>query len=450
MTRSKPISGWKSGLLLGALLFSAGNALSAAADADHHPMRFNRISLDDGLSQSTVLSVLQDMNGMIWIGTENGLNRYNGYEFEVYRRERGNPDTLSSDFVFDIEQDADGNLWFATNGGGLAQRNARTGKFSAYRHNPDEPNSIAANIVRSLLIDSRGILWLGLRNGGLDRLDPESGEIRHYALTDNSADAHTVYAIFEDSAGNIWAGGSYGLSRIDGKTGSIFTYRHDPADPASITPHPVRAVAADAKGRIWIGSNGGGLSRLHDDGAGFEHFRHDPENSASLTSDRVSTLFLDDSKRLWAGTTKGLNLVDSDTGTVARFAHDSGDATSLGGDNIMSLYQDRTGLLWVGTKTQGVNTWNPRTWSLGYEQAKQVTDASERQPNVTSFALDTANNTLWIGTFGDGLNAVDRETGDVTRYRKSADGKLAICDDRVMSLLRDRAGRKQQRCQVCH
>ena len=441
MQQSRSRSGWKSGILLGALLLWVSSALSAAAETGHHPMRFNHISLDDGLSQSTVLSVLQDANGMIWIGTENGLNRYNGYEFEVFRRERGKPDTLSSDFVFDIEQDANGNLWLATNGGGLARRDASTGKFTVFRHDPSDPTSIAANIVRDLFVDSRGMIWLGLRNAGLDRLDPQSGEIRHFALTDNSADAHTVYAVFEDAAGNIWVGGDHGLSRIDARTGVIFTYRHDPSDPATISPQPVRAVAADANGRIWIGTNGSGLSRLYDDGTGFTHFRHDPEIPSSLSSDRVSTLFLDDAGRLWAGTTKGLNLVDVDTGTVARFVHDSSDATSLGADDVVSIYQDRSGLLWVGTKTRGVNTWNPRTWSLGYEQAKQVTDTGSRQPNVTSFALDAANNKLWIGTFGDGLNAVDRATGEVTRYRKSADGEFAIADDRVMSLLRDRAGR---------
>ena len=234
-------------------------------------MRFNHISLDDGLSQSTVLSVLQDNSGMIWIGTENGLNRYNGYEFEVFRRERGNPDSLSSDFIFDIAQDVAGNLWLATNGGGLVRRDARTGKFKTIHREPGDPAGIAGNIIRDLLIDSRGMIWLGLRNGGLDRLDPASGEIRHFALTDNSADMHTVYTVVEDSAGNIWAGGDFGLSRIDARTGVLFTYRNDPSDPSSIGEHPVRAVAADAGGRIWIGSNGGGQRHGSSDDGGTEY-----------------------------------------------------------------------------------------------------------------------------------------------------------------------------------
>jgi diguanylate cyclase (GGDEF)-like protein len=421
------------------VILFAGFAAAAASANGYHPMRFNHITLDDGLSQSTVLSVLQDSKGMIWIGTENGLNRYNGYEFEVFQRERGNPDALSSDFVFDIEQDADGNLWLATNGGGLVKRDARTGKFSALRHDPADAGSISGNVVRSLLLDDDGMLWLGHRAAGLERLNSHTGVVKNYGLDAAAGGANTIYALLQDSAGNVWAGGDHGLTRIDGRTGDVFTYTHDAANAASVSKHPVRAVAEDDRGRIWVGSYGGGLSRLQADGSGFDHFRHDPERATSLSSDRVSTLFVDAEKRLWAGTTAGLNLVDTGSGAVARFAHDSGDGSSLGADDVMTIYQDRSGLMWFGTKTRGVDTWNPRTWSLGFEPAKEVAVDAERQPNVTSFAVDPEG-ILWIGTFGDGLNALDRETGEITRYRSAPGGKYLIGDDRVMSLLRDREG----------
>ena len=104
------------------------SATAANSDSQSHPMRFDRLSLDDGLSQSTVISILQDSRGLMWFGTENGLNSYNGYEFEQFLRERGNPQALSNDFIYDVEEDSDGNLWIATNGGGLARMDGKTRK----------------------------------------------------------------------------------------------------------------------------------------------------------------------------------------------------------------------------------------------------------------------------------------------------------------------------------
>ena len=427
-------------LILMVVLSVAVSSTAFAGPNEHHPMRFDHITLDDGLSQSTVLAVLQDSKGFLWIGTENGLNRYNGYEFETFKRERGNPDSLSSDFVFDLEEDRAGNLWIATNGGGLVKFDRKTNRFAAFRHDPDTSNSISSNTVRRILIDEKGIIWIGTRGMGLDRLDPESGVFSRYQFDNGDEAPNNIYALFQDSTGHLWAGGDHGLTRLNTQTDEVFTYAHDPDDSASLTEHSVRAIAEDADGRLWIGSDGGGIARLSAKDATFEHFVHAEDDAATLSSNRVSTLFKDGNDRLWAGTTRGLNLVDHTSGTTVRYAHDSSDASSLGGDDITTIYEDHGGLLWVGTKTQGLNKWNPRTWSYGFEPAKELTTSAKRQPNVTSFVEDDTG-TLWVGTFGDGLNAMDRASGDIVRYRRGPTGKNRIEDDRVMSLMRDRKGR---------
>ena len=163
-------------VLVAVVLGAAAPAL--AAGDSYHPMRFEHITLDDGLSQSTVLTVLQDSKGLLWIGTENGLNRYDGYDIETFKRERGNPDALSSDFIFDIEEDADSNLWIATNGGGLVKYDRVSGKFRAYRHDPEKSGTISSNVARRILIDADGMVWIGTRGAGLDRLNPATGTIR--------------------------------------------------------------------------------------------------------------------------------------------------------------------------------------------------------------------------------------------------------------------------------
>ena len=423
------------------MILSIGvSATALATSSDHHPMRFDHITLDDGLSQSTVLSVLQDSKGLLWIGTENGLNRYDGYEFKTYTRERGNPDSLSSDFIFDIEEDRSGNLWIATNGGGLVKLDRETNRFAAFRHDPANSSSISSNIIRRILIDDDGIIWIGTRGAGLDRLDPRKGEFSRYQFGNGDDAPVNIYALFQDLSGIIWAGGDHGLTRLNTETHEVFTYAHDPDRSASLSKHSVRAIAEDADGLLWVGSAGGGIARLSATDGTFEHFTHAADDVATLSSDHVSTLFKDSDDRLWAGTARGLNLVDHSSGAAVRYVHDSADASTLGGNDITTIFQDRSDLLWIGTKTRGLNKWNPRTWSYGFEPAREMTPRAEQQPNVTSFVEDDAG-TLWVGTFGDGLNAMDRASGSIVRYRNDPASSHRIGDDRVMSLMRDRKGR---------
>ena len=415
--------------------------IAGAVERAGYPMRFDHLTLDDGLSQSNVLAVMQDSDGMMWFGTENGLNRYDGYEFSYFKRERGNSSALGNDFIFDIAEDHLGNLWLATNGGGLAKLNRRTGQVKNFRNDPENDNSIASNVVRRLLIDDSGIIWIGTRGAGLDRFDPASETFTHVDLgLDATALSGTVFALHRDATGILWAGGDHGLTKLDTETNAAVTYAPDPDSPAAISAHSVRAVFEDAEGRLWIGTYGGGLSRLDREAGTFEHFVHDADDAATLSSDRVSSIYEDSDGRLWVGTTRGLNLVDQATGSVTRYLVDDTDVSSLRDNNITTIFEDRHGLMWFGTKWQGLSTWNPSSWAYGFEPAKEISSSGESPPNVMSILLDDSD-TVWVGTMGDGLNAVNRVTGEVRKYRNDPTSKYRINDDRVMSLLRDRAGR---------
>ena len=398
-------------------------------------MRFDRLTLDDGLSQSNVLSIHQDSTGLMWFATENGLNRYNGYEIRYFRRERGNADALGSDFIFDIEEDRDGNLWLATNGGGLAMYDRNADRFSNYRHDPANPRSIPGNIVRRILIDDRGMIWAGTRSSGLASMNPATGEFTPYDVGSTGA----IYALAVDASGFLWVGGDHGITRLDRDSGEFTTFSHDPGVPGSLGAGSVRAVFEDGDRNLWVGTHGGGLHRLDSDGQTFVHYRHS-DAATSLSDDRVSVIFEDAERRLWIGTANGLNLLAREDGSFRRYTQRESTLATLGDDDISSIYQDRGGMLWVGTKNRGVNKWNPRTWSYGLETAKEISTSGETRPNVTSFVEDSEGR-LWIGTFGDGLNAIDRSTGNVTHYRSDADASHRIGDDRVMSLLHDSRGR---------
>ena len=404
-------------------------------------MRFEQLTLADGLSQNSVISIHQDGRGFMWFGTENGLNRFDGYEFEQFKRERGTVGALTNDFVYDIEAAEGGGLWIATNGGGLAYFDAASRTFRSYRRDAAEADGIAANIVRVLLADADGTLWLGLRDGGIDRFDPRTERFTHYPLKQPGIGvvAESVFALHKDAAGNIWVGGEHGLYRLNPDDGTTAVFRHDAAVATSISQDRIRTIFEDGRGELWIGTLGGGLNRFDAATGHFERYQHDPEDPTSISNDRVTAILEDQDGRLWVGTARGLNLMDRERGTFARHLKQHGDPSSIGSNAIASLYQDRSGILWVGTLTAGVSKWNPRTWGMGLQNVAELTVEDNVQPNVTAFVTE-GQDTVWIGTFGDGLIRLDRESGEITRYRHEPSDPNSISDNRVMSLMLDKQG----------
>ncbi|MBT8099736.1 MAG: hypothetical protein KJO82_08300, partial [Gammaproteobacteria bacterium] len=224
-----------------------------AEQVSHHPMRFEHLTLDQGLSQTNVLDVLQDSKGLMWFATENGLNSYDGYSFTHYLRERGNPDALGNDFIFDMAEDRHGNIWLATNGGGLAVLDRDAGKFRNFRHDPNNPNSVAGNTIRRLLIDEAGSIWIGTRGAGLDRFDPESQTFVHVSLgTASNASAGTIFTLYQDSNNTVWVGGDHGLSQLDTDGKLINNFTHAAGDESSISAHSVRTIIEDSRGQYWV------------------------------------------------------------------------------------------------------------------------------------------------------------------------------------------------------
>lgn len=422
------------------LLSFAGAA--SASSSDNHPMRFDRISLDDGLSQSNVFSIHQDSEGLMWFGTENGLNSYNGYEFEVYKRERGNPRALGSDYIYDIAEDANGNLWIASNGGGLAFMDRASKSFTNYRHVANSNTGPTSDVIRTLLVDNNGSIWLGTRGAGLDRFDAKDGTFSNFRFgssEDPSRDVNEIFALHLDRSGVMWIGTNNGLVRLDTRSGEFDHYRHDATDVNSLSGHRVRAIFEDDDGQLWVGTYSAGLNKFNAEDQSFIRLQNDVGDSASLSGNRVTSIFEDSGNRLWVGTYDGLNLLNRNTNTFERYQHEGQDDTSLGDNAITTIFEDRGGILWFGTRHHGLSKWNPRSWSYGLEYASRLTASGKEQPNVTSFVED-AQGSLWIGTFGDGLHSIDRNSETVKTFRKGAGSANSLSDDRVMSLLLDSNG----------
>ena len=417
---------------------STGNE-TAPATAPVPPVRplyFEHLTAHDGLSQGTVMSLLQDSQGYLWIGTESGLDRYDGYSIKEYRRQRGDRHALANDYIWAIAEDSRHDLWLATDGGGVERWDRGKDEFVRYKHDPHDPQSLSSDSIRTLLIDTQGQVWAATPGQGLDLLNPLTGEVRHFRHRDGdprSLPADSVYVLYTDHTGRIWVGTDGGLSEYQSATDDFVNYGDHASGMVFADAH-VRAIREDHTGALWVGTLGGGLDRLDLQSGHLTAFRHDAHDPRSLSHDHVWSILEDDAQRLWVATADGLNLFNPGAGTFVRYGNDTNDPHSLRASYVMSLYQDRGGVLWVGTREGGASHWNPNSWQLGHYRTPTFRDTS-----VNAFADDGAG-TVWVGTIGAGLLEIETRSGRERRFGTTRESPLKLTDDKIMSLLSDRAG----------
>lgn len=413
-------------LALAALLVPA---LVEAAPA--RPIRFDRLSLEQGLSQSTVVDIFQDRTGYVWLATEDGLNRFDGVSFKVYRHDPSDAASLPGSFVWDIKEDNAGNLWIATiNGLALWER-------ASDRMLRQE--KLAGRYIRALELTKDNALWLGTRDSGLLRLDLASGQLTSFANDPGRPESLSndrIYALHADKAGRLWIGTDGGLNLLDASGKGFVRYVPRAGDPKSLSDLAVRAIVEDEAGALWVGTVKGGLNRLDPKSRTFERFQHDANAASSLADDHVRAVLFDADGRLWVGTGGGLDLFDADHRTFAHYKHDPADPASLADSHVMSLAQDRGGVIWAGTRLGGAHKWRPLAWQFGHVAPDVQSPTGLGSAYVTSFSEDRAGR-LFIGTFDAGLHSMDRATGEMTRYRRDPRNPRALASDRVMVLHHD-------------
>ncbi len=309
----------------------------------HDPLDAHSIAHD------RVKAFYRDASGLLWMATlGGGVSRTDGQPAR-FRHVTHNPDggnTLSHTSVRSFYEQPDGILWIGTEGGGLSRFDARTGRFTAFRHDAANPSSIGADEVTALYPHREG-LWVGLWNGGVGYLNPGTDTFSRLPGADAILDASDVGALYEDRQGVLWVGFyDQGLARYDPRTQSITHYRHDPANPASLSHNRALVLLEDRNGMLWVGTAGGGLNRFDRRTGTFTAFRHGPGDARSLSSNTVTALAEDRQGVLWVGTDGGLNRFDPSTHTFTRFTEQN---SGLPDNSLCCLLPDSSGTLWMGS-----------------------------------------------------------------------------------------------------
>jgi signal transduction histidine kinase/ligand-binding sensor domain-containing protein/CheY-like chemotaxis protein/HPt (histidine-containing phosphotransfer) domain-containing protein len=411
------------------------NAAAEVRAADAPPLVLEHLTAAQGLPQGTVNVTLQDSQGFVWLGTEDGLVRYDGHELVRYGYSRNAGGGLPGNFIRDIVEDAHHDLWIAIKDNGLARWNRATDTFTVYRHDEANGGSLAGDATRAVRVDSSGRIWVGMDGAGIDVLDPVSGRIEHLRHEPENplslSDDH-IFTLVLDRSGSVWVGTGAGLDKWQpDRRVFLHFFHHDANDPRAQSGPAVSQVLEDRTGSLWVGSFNGGMNRLDQAGRVCESFHHDPRRPASLSSDDVRAILEDRAGHLWVGTTEGLDLLDRSTGEFTHYRYDARDAGSLRASYVMSLYEDQAGLVWIGTRAGGVSRWNPRSWELGGHRPDWLGGKI-----VNSFA-DAPNHRVWIASTG-GLVEFDASSGEITDIEAVAGRRGALGDKRVMALRMDR------------
>lgn len=404
-------------------------------------LRFRRLSIEQGLSQSSVLCSLQDSRGFMWFGTEEGLNRYDGNSFAFFMFDRENPASLSNNSVWAIHEDRQGFLWVGTLDG-LNRFDRRMETFTRYRNDPRNPRTLSNNVVRAIFEDSGGVLWVGTEGGGLDRFDRETGAFRAYRHDPGdpgTLSSDSVFSLVEEKPGVLWIGTGDGLDRFDTAAETFTHYRHSAQDPNSLGGSTVAAIAKGRSRILWVGTEDGGLTRFDLDAQTFTRYLNIPNDPQSLSDNRVYSVHEDSAGEIWIATHNGLNILDPRTGEIQRFMNSPNDPESLSFDYLQSISEDRSGLIWVGTKGGGVNIFDRLKQKFQSYRAVAGDPKSLSSSSVRSFFVEP-DGVLWIGTELGGLNELNPNKERIGTFRHDPADPRSLSHDGIYSIIEDRTG----------
>jgi signal transduction histidine kinase/ligand-binding sensor domain-containing protein/DNA-binding response OmpR family regulator len=456
---------------------------------DRTDLRFVHIPFGEGLSHSRFAHIVQDNQGFLWFGTQDGLKRYDGYHFRDYRHEPTSPNSLSGSYinalfkdrtgkiwvasdqyldVYDpttevftrfrsdsrqfegpvahISQDREGMIWLATSHG-LSRVDPASWQTIRYQHRPDDPTSLSSDRVRSTFETKDGTFWVATQDG-LDIFDRQAEKVtRRPALGETVQGGRIgstgeMVRLFEDHAGVLWVifGSGYGLAVVDRRANKLILYSMDVVASDNAPVAGIVAIYEDEDGSLWLGMNTGGLLRLDRDRKRFYRYRNNPTDPNSLSTDQVRALFGSSEGNIWVGTEGGgVSRFPKRPLPFQRYRHEPGNPNSLDKDLVTSVYEDSQGILWVGG-IRALTRIDRKSGQFTFYRTAGGPPVNLSRTHVLAITEDLSGR-LWFGTIGGGLNCFDRKTERFKAYRHDPADPHSLSHDTVPSLFIDHKGK---------
>ncbi len=450
--------------------------------------RFERFTENDGLSQSTVKTIMQDNFGYLWIGTGYGLDKYDGYEFQNFQHSKQDSLSISDSYIRTIYQDKDNSIWIGTRNGlnrinffdnlandkicfqhflydssntssisnnnieaiyqdhsgqiwigtthGLNKldientKKETSFKFVRYFNDPYNPETISSNRISSLIEDNYGNLWIGTLGGGLNKLNLKTNKISHYFNEGSPSYSHYIITLFVDHNGTLWMG-TYGggLIKFNPENELFKVYKND-SGINSLSNNHVFSIKEDRDGFLWIGTFGGGINKFDPVNEMFHSYNHIATEPNSLNSDLIYSVFIDNSNNLWAGSDKGLNKLDLKPIKFFHYKNSPHDSNSIQDNFVNSLVEDHTGNLWIATN-KGLDKIDHLTKDYTHYDLNKGKGSNRF---ILSDLYTDSRGNLWIGSFGDGLFKFNKSTQKFEQFVHNPENSKSILDDRITEI----------------
>ena len=358
---------------------------------------FKNITIEDGLSQSTVETIYQDSKGYIWIGTNDGLDRYNGYEFKHYKHDKYDKNSIANNYIVDIIEDKNGYIWVSTIGG-LSRINPDKDEIKNYYSKEDSGNLSNSNLWQILCTKDNRLIASTI--DGLNVYDKNKDKFTRILYKEGELPSQYIYSLEEDINGHIWVGTDNGLVELDKDLNIVKSY-HD-----TIGDSDVYNVYDDSKGNIWVCTLDNGLFKINLDDKSVENYKNN-NSKRSIPSNNVRDIISDSEGKLWIATDKGLCTFDYEREEFITYNKKSYQSNSLIDDEIFCLLKDSSGLIWIGTYS-GISRFNPNS-NFTHFKLDPYEDNSI-SGNVIHGIYEDDDKTLWIGTNESGVNIINGES----------------------------------------
>ena len=358
---------------------------------------FKNITIEDGLSQSTVETIYQDSKGYIWIGTNDGLDRYNGYEFKHYKHDKYDKNSIANNYIVDIIEDKNGYIWVSTIGG-LSRINPDKDEIKNYYSKEDRGNLSNSNLWQLLCTKDNRLIASTI--DGLNVYDKNKDKFTRILYKEGELPSQYIYSLEEDLYGHIWVGTDNGLVELDKDLNIVKSY-HD-----TIGDSDVYNVYDDSKGNIWVCTLDNGLFKINLDDKSVENYKNN-NSKRSIPSNNVRDIISDSEGKLWIATDKGLCTFDYEREEFITYNKKLYQSNSLIDDEIFCLLKDSSGLIWIGTYS-GISRFNPNS-NFTHFKLDPYEDNSI-SGNVIHGIYEDDDKTLWIGTNESGVNVINGES----------------------------------------